>query len=483
MNIDEAFRALDYLNEDVFDVTVDGIEKLAEFESEKEDDLDELSVYDIDAEEEDDLEPSYVGKIILECGVCHSLLYHDKEDVEIDEDTHLANVGEECPFCASSDGFTVVGKVVEFSDEDVDDENEDEEESEIVKDETEVEVEESVCDEKCASRNKKSKDIKEEVDLTTKENTIASVLKDHMNEFEGCTDANQLRDKIMKVIYASNIADKASVKRLERDLYSKKSVAALLSTIATYMTGNKVIKPGRRESSKDKKPEQKVEGMVDFIDSIDKKEKSSEETDNIDECNDSADKDCLKEDFKDVSITTDDTHMQMTSDEEGRVTVTTEPIHDAEEEIEETKEEVIVPLEDEEMDDLVHKDEEEEEVEVQDFDEESFDELGESYLKRIYDNVDAYKTVSHSIKGNSVVLEGVIRFTSGNEKATSFKFESFAKSDDILQLKGSNAQLSEEFDLNCSVKGKTLVSESLEYSKSVKDEVGKSTSISGKISR
>ena len=34
----------------------------------------------------------------------------------------------------------------------------------------------------------------------------------------------------------------------------------------------------------------------------------------------------------------------------------------------------------------------ESEEDIEDFDEESFDELGESYLKEVYDNVNSYKT-------------------------------------------------------------------------------------------
>ena len=73
----EAFKALDALNEETFSVSDDGIKKLAEFETD--DDLfDEITVFDADADDTEDLEDSYVGKVIVDCNVCHSKIYQQK---------------------------------------------------------------------------------------------------------------------------------------------------------------------------------------------------------------------------------------------------------------------------------------------------------------------------------------------------------------------------------------------------------------------
>lgn len=117
MYLTEAFKALNALNEDTFSVTDDGIEKLAAFQ--QDDDLaDEVKVIDPEAETEEDLQDSYVGKVILDCCVCHSKLYKDKEEVEVNEEENLANVGEECPYCYTPDGFKVIGEVVAFGGKD-----------------------------------------------------------------------------------------------------------------------------------------------------------------------------------------------------------------------------------------------------------------------------------------------------------------------------------------------------------------------------
>ena len=101
---------------------------------------DSVEVIDPNAETEDDLEDSYVGKVILDCVVCHSKQYKDPNEVVID-DGELANVGEECPFCYTSDGFKVVGQVAPFdeSDEDDDDQDEDDDYDEDEDDDSEFE--------------------------------------------------------------------------------------------------------------------------------------------------------------------------------------------------------------------------------------------------------------------------------------------------------------------------------------------------------
>ena len=111
--LSEAFKSLDILDEDVFEVDKDGLTALKDFEDKDEDD-NSITVVDPDAESEEDLEDSYIGKVILDCSVCHTDIYKDKEDVVIDEESDLANIGEECPYCYSSEGFKVIGEVKPF---------------------------------------------------------------------------------------------------------------------------------------------------------------------------------------------------------------------------------------------------------------------------------------------------------------------------------------------------------------------------------
>ena len=134
--LSEAFKELKILDEDVFDLDKEGLEDLRDFQDESEEEV--IDVYDPDAETEEELEDSYVGKVILDCSVCHTDIYKDKEDVIIDEETQLANVGEECPYCFSIDGFKVIGEVKPF----VETEFETEDDVDVSVDGEKVEIEE-----------------------------------------------------------------------------------------------------------------------------------------------------------------------------------------------------------------------------------------------------------------------------------------------------------------------------------------------------
>lgn len=326
MNLMEAFKALDQLNEDVFSVDAEGIKKLNDF-MQNDDSVDELSVFEVDSTEDDvirDDEECNEGDMILDCCVCHSKVFKPISEVVVDEESQIANAGEECPYCFSVEGYKIVGQVKVSGEEEasVDEEVSEsdeasiqvesdvaakgstweefisnlEEENDVKVDsayrekytgekiifykdgksfegevteyfngdyelmsynvheipsendvEKEAEVQESVKDRiiKCRMKDKR---IDESIDLLTKDNTIASLLRDNMDKLSSITDVNELRDAIMDLVNESDIANKPAALKLKRDLYSKKSVGALLSTIGTYMTGEKVIKVGRNST-------------------------------------------------------------------------------------------------------------------------------------------------------------------------------------------------------------------------------------------
>lgn len=685
----EAFKALDALNEDTFSVSDDGIKKLAEFED-NDDLVDEITVYDADAEDTEDLEDSYVGKVILDCNVCHSKIYKDKSDVVVDEETQNANIDEECPYCYSTDGFKVIGEVAPMTTETeekvkVEDELEeslneatemipspwnkyleisdytpdaesgeyqigdtiegntilayldpkekyediidtfmflfsspegknfvgttlkgrvypssiedfpqlkkvDEEpkkpKHQITKDEAERLIsiaaeylsnhkdkldedsffsssigiyagarggahvraaydlhiniyplarEYAVSDtinkllevrvsknfrERTVYVDTESKLIKtidnwldsippveddldeslnEAVDLLTKENTIASVLSKHMDELSEYTDANSMRNAIIDILDKSEIADKDSVKKLKRVLFSKKSTGALLSTIATYMTGEKVAKVGRRNVRR-KAVNENIGADIDeyqqWVDyDMKRYGKISDQTNKeIKEAGLQVVKDkygdyqviagkydeSLKESVKDITITTDDSKTTMTSDDEGKVTLTTEPVEQHKDD------EVIEPLTDETEAEIEANDGEED-IDIEDFDEESFDELGEGYFKNVYENVNSFKASNITTKDNKVIVEGVITFDNNVKKNTSFLFESANKTkngkyrfigENLNVTKGNKA-----FSLIGNVTDKKFLSESMNYNYRTKNDIGKFIRCCGTIKR
>ena len=407
--INEAFRSLESLNEDIFSADHDGINELSDFMSSDVDDEEKISIIDMDAETEDDLQDSYVGKIICDCNVCHSHVFKDKDQITIDEEG-VVDIEDDCPYCGEHNGFVIIGEIAEFN----------------------PNAEEDVAEETPAEEEKITEDPAEEADdeaAEIEEVEEEEVLDESLNE-----SPRKFKPHTMKLL---------------------------------RMIGSDLVN-----------------------DAVEEK---------------------LDESFNNVSIETDDQKMTMTSEENGKVTVTTEPIEEAP-----TAEEgeMIAPISDETQDDIINAtaevvedepveeitteteedvaeetpaEEEELEFDFDELDEESMDELGESYLKRVYENVDSFKTSNVSTSGNKLFIEGVISFKSGASKKTGFIFEAKeATRDGKVKFMGENAHFcrgKRAFTLAGSLNENKLMVESLTYNYRAKNSDGKSTRVYGTISR
>lgn len=314
------------------------------------------------------------------------------------------------------------------------------------------------------------------VDLLTKDNTIASVLKDNMDKLYSITNPNELRNAIIEIVDASNIADKPAVQKLKRDLFSKKSVSALLSTIATYnMTGDKVIKTNRRGKMTEDVADNlgtdldKYQEWVDY--DMKKYHKISDKTNNeIRKAGLQVVKDkygdyqviagkydeSVDESVKDVTITTDDSKTTVTSEEGGKVSVTTEPI--------ETTDEIIAPV----------SEETEREIEINSIDKDTIEEVTEKCLKENFNNVTFFRTNNVTRNTNAFVVEGVIGLKSGKKHNTRFLFESSMTDNSKVSFSGKNRTLkNKSLSLIGTVdKNNKLISESLTISNASNDVKG-----------
>lgn len=147
-NLDDAFKALDdieYSKSDKVESNslhesfkrVDKTEALMEeyyklsntrdLEDAKEEREDEIAkaklakiekIVDLDAESPEDLQPSYVGKMIIQCPQCMTLFYKDPSDVvHSEDDPDTVNVGEKCQHCGNEEGYSIIGKVGEVTPE------------------------------------------------------------------------------------------------------------------------------------------------------------------------------------------------------------------------------------------------------------------------------------------------------------------------------------------------------------------------------
>ena len=145
-----------------------------------------------------------------------------------------------------------------------------------------------------------------------------------------------------------------------------------------------------------------------------------------------------------------------------------------------TKDEIIAGDEEEGTEDGIVADDEEEDTvdDIEEFDEESFDELSESYLKKVYSNVDGYKTSNVSFNKSGLCVEGIISFKSGNKKNTQFIFES---RDNGKRFVGENKQITrgkKAFTVKGSVKDGKFITESFNYRYSaINPQTGKSENL------
>lgn len=119
VNLKERFSAKDAttaLVEDYYSVTTH--EALEEAQEDRESEIAKAKlariekIVDLDAETEDDLLPSYVGKVIIQCPQCMTLFYKKPEDIEhSEENPDVVNINEVCQHCGNTSGYTVIGKV------------------------------------------------------------------------------------------------------------------------------------------------------------------------------------------------------------------------------------------------------------------------------------------------------------------------------------------------------------------------------------
>ena len=516
MKLTEAFKALDALNEDTFSVSDDGISKLAAFEQ-NDDLVDEISVIDPEAETEEDIKDSYVGKVILDCKVCHSKLYKDAEEIELDEEQTSANVGEECPYCYTTDGFDIIGQVATFG-------GKFEEEEAPVDDETKTDDNEDVDD---TADDKVDENLTEGIDeavatlerpMSALGGTLSNVMTAHKDELSQVQDRHSaiefldsigpevknkrylasIKDKVARIpdsraaMFLYNIILKGDgMGRENESLNKSKSIKEDVEVI--YQKGNKkIIKDGygyaiddginanRFYVTDDGEPKFDDGCSSKFwLDKVNSLIKAGKLTSRKNESK------SIKEDVNNVNVETDDSIVNVNTDDNGKVTVTTEPkVSDNE-----PNNEVIVPVTDETQTTIENGVESVEDefvdAEFDGFDEEAFDGLGESYLKNVYSNVDSYKTEKVTVNDSNVIVEGMIKFASGNEKKTSFMFEAkdCTKSGKYRFI-GENQQLTrgkKAFTITGELKDKKFITESFNYNYKSKDTNGKSNRIYGTL--
>lgn len=205
----------------------------------------------------------------------------------------------------------------------------------------------------------------------------------------------------------------------------------------------------------------------------------------------------LDESVQNVTIATDTDVVEVVPSGDEGITITAQSTAQSDVDIISSKE-TIVPVDQSTMDEIesnseenlddeqVSNDSESIDIENLDIDEEDFNELGESYLRKVYNNVDSYSTSAVKKTNNGLIFEGVITFSSGKKAKTSFIFEQAGLTKKgKLKLYGRNKHLSNNnkaFTLTSAIKENKGVLESLNYNYLAKDSVsGKSIKMYGTV--
>lgn len=566
MNLDEIWEKARQLTEDVFPADAKGAQELKDF-IDRDEKVDSVEVIDAEADDDGKLKDSYIGNVILDCCVCHSKIFRDRKKIKLDDTMSFADVGVECPYCYSDDGYKIVGVVGEFKPEEE-------------KEGAEVKIEESA-----------KKPIKEGVvdddvirDVVAKHfeyadtafiDLVADALRDidvdDEDDVDGAIDNALTYDEDIITVLTHYRHPELPDDVAEEFYDDVKDVARELAESQEFTEAVKAKKCGEdcKKEEREKK-ELKEAPMYDLVpvdgrSSFYGKAKVVKNDDSNDEqlysyntlvaeikdgkpvvygtysmttlrhikawlaghgfkaenkeqiMRDYGEKE-LKEDLGDdvtkyqrwvdydmsrygkISRTTRDelekAGLTTVEDKYGELEVIAkapieEDVQSVEVKADENKvvvevekkdeKEEVKPMSDEVKTEIAIKaakenEEDHVDIDIDDFDEETFDELGESYLKQVYNNVDGYKTTAVNANGNSITLEGVITFTSGNKKNTQFVFEALdVTRSGKIRMRGENVQITpnrKAFMIKGSMDGKKFMTEALNYNYRVKGDKG-----------
>ena len=532
--INEAFKRLDALNEDVFDTSLTGLNNLSDF-MDQDDASDIVKVIDPAAETEDAVSDSYIGKVIINCNVCHSHIFESKEDVVVDEDG-VVNPEMQCPYCGEMSGFTVVGEIMPF--EQSANETPDEENAVKVPEGDSAETEDPTEDPVVESAEKKLEEGFNSDTVMSDIETLKSFLrskghacksKEAITYLWGVIDLFEAGDQELS---PENIADwyqetcrnfpedlalledaqldelldvnvdfdgsNSSVgvaggsggavvaeDSLDEEFLAEGSIKDSIKKVATRLGADAAtivrcfaeLLPGDRAYDVMSHIENKavlkalMNGNEKVLNSL-TMDDIEELKQDIEDYEKSKSGETLSESIDELSLTANGTHIEVDEDENGKVTLVAEPV-------EAEGDAVMAPVSDETVSEIAANNEleiedpdaelpaEEIDVDMDEVDEEGLDELGESYLKNIYENVESFKTTCVSTTDSKMIVEGVITFQSGVKKTTGFVFEAYSASKDgKVKFVGKNEHFSSNnraFALTGRISNNKLLPESLTY--------------------
>lgn len=432
----EAFKELQALKEDTFDLSKNGVEELEKFLDG--DDVSDLEiVYDTNAEDEQDLADSYDGDVVLQCVVCNSKIVVSSDDVVIDDSADVVNIDEPCPQCGATSGYKIIGQVAAYNSNDTGIEDESMQESFRAR-------KSSFLTEKKDSTEDLWDTVGGMLDGTKDRQTInKNTGKPQVIGNKPLYDADQIGiDDDGYFVWVNDESEAEKAKRLA-DRFKLKSFMG---------KPERVSGPNRRFHISI--PETRAyEQTLLYMDTEKELELVTESAN-----------ESLKESVENVTVETDSDTITVTPEDSGNITVQT-----CSKDTSDAEEATIIPvtdtLKDEiEMNDSNFDEESTEDIDLDNIEVESFDELSESYLKKVYNNVASFETLKSSYDKGKFLVEGIITFNSGAKAKTQFSFNAQKKlRNGLYKFTGLNEAFSKSknaFSISVNDKG---ICESLTY--------------------
>ena len=414
-------------------------------------------IVDLDAESAEDLLTSYVGKLIIQCPQCMTLFYKNEEDVVAsEEDPSTVNVNEVCQHCGNESGYSLIGKVGEAESETTE---------EPVPEETpeadlDLNIEDETTTEESSEENLNFDDELDELDLDIEEEPTEEEEEKKEESFnaaegqplnEALADDKELDDKLEahnEYIEYLRAAIAQEEDKLEKATNEQVKVA-IQRNIDAFKADleNALPEAVKNDSVVNKEPVEEP-GEDTQAEETAEVENPTEET--TGEVNESLTEALHEEADTEVS---DAEFEQLMNSSEFKKPISDTAVRamlDMEKE----------PTEKEESLDTIFSN-------VEELRETALESMISDSLIEMYGNVAGFRLKDCSCTDNKFMVEGVIHFTSGNTRKTTYTFnEAFIEADKIT-LRGLNEKLGmdKQFYITGYTEDKTFITESLKVTK------------------
>ena len=413
-------------------------------------------IVDLEAESADELLTSYVGKLIVQCPQCMTLFYKNQEDVVAsEEDPTTVNVNEVCQHCGNESGYSLIGKVGEAdAAEEPATEEPIEAEGELDLD-LDLDIENDEATEEVPAEELNLEGDLEELNLEDEEATEEEKTEESFNAGEGqllneeLIDDKELDDKLEahnEYIEYLRAAIAQEEEKLEKATNEQVKVAIQRNIEAFKADLESALPEAVKDGSAIEEPveEAPVEDVIadepvnDIVPEENTEDVAEEVTESLTEA---LHEEAGEDDFDELLNSPE--FQKPISDTAVRAMLNAEEDDKKEESIERY------------------------------FD--GIDELKEAALEsmisdslvEMYGNVAGFRLKDCSCINNKFMVEGVIHFTSGNTRNTTYVFnEAFRKADKIT-LTGLNEKLGtdKQFYITGYTEDKTFITESLKVAK------------------